>query len=124
MIRQQPITTEEEFYKVNHGKTNKETASNLLVKFFEYYGYFYDSTERISIHKDISEIQKFKTDNYAFSIEDPFDLSHNPGKSMIYGSLTHQKFIQAMRTEVNYLLNGEYVKRLETIIEHSKNYGK
>ena len=101
--------------KVNKGQENKESAVNLLVKFFEYYSYFFNSEQKISINKDLNESVKLNNDNIAFSIEDPFDKQHNPGKSMTINSIQYLKFVSAMKREVNFILNGEYVKRLEKI---------
>lgn len=99
--------------KVNEGKVNQETVTNLLVKFFEYYAYFYDSKQKISVHKDLVDSIKDHDDNIAFSIEDPFEITHNPGKSMIKNSENYNKFVKAMKREVNFILGGEYVRRLE-----------
>ena len=99
--------------KVNEGKVNQETVTNLLVKFFEYYAYFYDSKQKISVHKDLVDSIKDHDDNIAFSIEDPFETTHNPGRSMTKNSENYNKFIKAMKREVNFILGGEYVKRLE-----------
>lgn len=102
--------------RINGGKENKETATSLLIKFFEYYSYFFDSEQKISINKELSETMKQNPDNIAFSIEDPFDLQHNPGKSMTINSVQYNKFITSMKKEINFILNGEYVKRLDKII--------
>ena len=103
----------ENLLKINNGKVNEETVTNLLVKFFEYYAYIFESKQKISVHKDLIESIKEKDDNIAFSIDDPFEITHNPGKSMIKGSDNYKKFIKAMKKEVNLILSGEYVKRLE-----------
>jgi DNA polymerase sigma len=98
----------------NGGKENTETPTQLLVKFFEYFTYYYDYYEqKVSIHNEMG----FKKipDNVAFSIEDPFDKTHNPGKSMTINSNQFNKFITGMKKEINYIMNGEYVKRLEKI---------
>ena len=100
--------------KINDGKVNDETVTNLLVKFFEYYAYFYDSKQKISVHKDLKDsIKENEKDDIAFSIDDPFETTHNPGKSMIKNTENHKKFVTAMKREVNFILGGEYVKRLE-----------
>ena len=110
------IKIKEYMNRVNGGKENKETATSLLIKFFEYYSYFFDSDQRISINKELSETMKQNPDNIAFSIEDPFDVQHNPGKSMTINSVQYNKFITSMKKEINFILNGEYVKRLDKII--------
>ena len=99
--------------KINEGKQNEETVTNLLVKFFEYYAYFFDSKLKISVHNELEDSIKDKDDDIAFSIEDPFEITHNPGKSMLKSSDNYKKFIKAMKKEVNFILSGEYVKRLE-----------
>ena len=103
----------ENILKINDGKINEETVTNLLVKFFEYYAYIFESKQKISVHKDLIESIKERDDNIAFSIDDPFEITHNPGKSMIKGSDNYKKFIKAMKKEINLILSGEYVKRLE-----------
>jgi DNA polymerase sigma len=100
--------------RTNSGKENMESPTQLLVKFFEYFSYYYDYYEqRISIHNEMGF--KKVNDNIAFSIEDPFDKTHNPGKSMGINSNQFNKFITAMKKEINFIMNGEYVKRLEKI---------
>lgn len=102
--------------KQNNNKENKDSAALLLVKFFEYYSYYFDNQEqKLSIHKSIKEDVKKVPDNIAFSIDDPFDQKHNPGKSMGINSNQFNKFITSMKKEINYILNGEYVKRLEKV---------
>jgi DNA polymerase sigma len=102
--------------KNNNGLDNKEAATNLLIKFFEYYSYYYDYyDQKISINKDISEGFKKTSDSIAFSVDDPFDQNHNPGKSMIINSPQFNKFITSMKKEINFIMNGEYVKRIEKI---------
>ena len=98
---------------INNNKINKETVTNLLVKFFEYYAYCYDSNQKISINKDLIESLKKGDDNISFSIEDPFDIMTNPGKNLEKDSENSKKFIKAMKREVNLILGGEYVKRFE-----------
>ena len=98
---------------INNNKINEETVTNLLVKFFEYYSYCYDSNQKISINKDLIESIKKVDDNISFSIEDPFDITTNPGKNLEKDSENSKKFIKAMKREVNLILGGEYVKRFE-----------
>jgi DNA polymerase sigma len=103
-------------HTINQGKVNTDSASQLLVKFFEYYAYYFDYAEqKISIHKELKDCFKKTPDSVAFSIEDPFDPHHNPGKSMLINSAQFNKFITSMKKEINFILNGEYVKRLEKI---------
>jgi DNA polymerase sigma len=103
-------------FKLNQSRENIDSASSLLIKFFEYYSYNFDYyQQKISISKDKSECFKSKSDNIAFSIEDPFDNYHNPGKSMTINSNQFNKFITAMKKEINFILNGEYLKRLDKV---------
>jgi DNA polymerase sigma len=103
-------------HTLNHGKDNTDSAAQLLVKFFEYYAYYFDHSEqKISIHKELKDCFKKNPDLVAFSIDDPFDPHHNPGKSMLTNSAQFNKFITSMKKEINFVLNGEYVKRLEKI---------
>ena len=95
---------------------NEETVTNLLVKFFEYYAYFFDSRQKISVHKDLIESIKERDDDIAFSIDDPFETTNNPGKSMFKNTDNYNKFIKAMKKEVNFILSGEYVKRFESLV--------
>ncbi len=104
------------FKTENNNQVNTESAASLLVKFFEYYSYYYDFyNQRVSINKELNESMKAYTDNSAFSIEDPFDLTHNPGKSMTLNSAQFNKFLTAMKKEINFILNGEYLKRIDLI---------
>jgi len=101
------------------GDQNTDSATVLLVKFFEYYSYYFDyHNQKISIHKDLNDTVKTVMDGIAFSIDDPFDETHNPGRSMTINSAQFNKFLTAMKKEINYILNGEYIKRLDLI---SKN---
>ena len=95
---------------------NKDSVAILLVKFFEYYSYYFDyHNQKISIHKDLTETVKSNVDNIAFSIADPFDETHDPGRSMTMNSVQFNKFLTAMKKEINFILNGEYNKRLDLI---------
>jgi len=99
---------------INNNQTNKESISVLLVKFFEYYSYYFDyNNQKISIHKELNETIKSFPDNIGFTMDDPFDISHNPGKSMTMNSPQFNKFLTAMKKEINFILNGEYLKRLD-----------
>ena len=98
--------------RVNNRKENKETVTSLLIKFFEYYAYFYDPKQKISIHRELAESVKEEDDKYAFSIDDPFEVTNNPGKSMVLNSESHKKFTKAMRKEINFILSGEYITRM------------
>ena len=100
---------------INNGEKNKENVSNLLLKFFEYYAYFHDRNNIISINKNSENLKK--SHNLGFYINDPFELKHKVGKSMIYNTPQYNEFIDCMKKEVNFILSGEYIKRLSKKIE-------
>jgi len=107
----------EKLKKLNNDKENTDSVTSLLIKFFEYYGYNYDFYEqKINISRDNVPIYKHKTDNIAFSIDDPFDAFHNPGKSMAINSPQFNKFVTAIKKEINFIMNGEYLKRLDKLL--------
>ena len=108
-----PRKIKEYMSEINNNRFNEETVTNLLVKFFEYYSYCYDSNQKISIHKDLRESIKEVDDNIAYSIDDPFDVINNPGKNLEKDSESCKKFVKAMKKEINLILSGEYVKRFE-----------
>ena len=108
-----PRKIKEYMSEINNNRFNEETVTNLLVKFFEYYSYCYDSNQKISIHKDLRESIKEVDDNIAYSIDDPFDVINNPGKNLEKDSESCKKFVKAMKREINLILSGEYVKRFE-----------
>ena len=108
-----PKKIKEYMSEINNNRFNEETVTNLLVKFFEYYSYCYDSNQKISIHKDLRESIKTEDDNIAYSIDDPFDIMNNPGKNLEKDSESCKKFVKAMKREINLILSGEYVRRFE-----------
>jgi DNA polymerase sigma len=96
---------------INKGEKNEESVGNLILKFFEYYSYFYDDKYLISIKRNsLEECLKEKKDNYAFSIEDPFELNKNPGSSMTKNRAEHLYFVECMRKEINSILLGKNIK--------------
>ena len=97
---------------INKGEKNTESVGNLLLKFFEYYAYYYDKNIKISINKNLEESKKKSKDHLAFSIEDPFESNHNPGKYMKINNNKYNKFIYSMKKEINFILSGEYIKRM------------
>ena len=60
----------------------------------------------------MEESKKKSKDKLAFSIEDPFESNHNPGKYMKINNNKYNKFIYSMKKEINYILSGEYIKRM------------
>ena len=97
---------------INNGEKNNESVSNLLVKFFEYYAYFYDNNKIISIKSESDKTLNKKAKN-GFSIEDPFESKHKPGNSM---KTNTSKFVNCMKKEINNILSGEYIKRFSKSI--------
>ena len=92
--------------------------SNLLLKFFEYYAYFYDNNEIISITKKLGNPLDKKYEGVGFPIEDPFEFKHNPGNSLKINTEEYDKFIKCMKKEIIFILSGEYIKRF------SKSFSK
>jgi DNA polymerase sigma len=116
------IKAREHLLKINNNAENVESVTSLLVKFFEFFSYYFDPVNmKISISKELDETFKEIKDSYAFSIEDPFDPNHNPGKSMYMNSLTYETFIKSMKLEINYILNGEYLRRMESTYKMENN---
>ena len=97
---------------INKGEKNTESVSNLLLKFFEYYAYFYDNSEPITINKQIEITYNSKNKDKRFFIQDPFELNKNPAKRMILNSYQYKKFMNCMKKEINNILSGEYIKKL------------
>jgi DNA polymerase sigma len=116
------LKAREHLLRINNNVENVESVTILLVKFFEFFSYYFDSLRmKISISKEMDETFKELNDNYAFSIEDPFDPNHNPGKSMYMNSLTYETFLKSMKLEINYILNGEYLRRMESTQKMDNN---
>ena len=105
---------------INKGEKNKESVSTLLLQFFEYYSYFYDRKTKISIKKNIGESLSNNSSKIAFSIDDPFESKHNPGKSMKIKSIPYNKFMYYMKKEIINILSGEYIKRLNYALSEKK----
>ena len=82
------------------------------MKFFEYYSYIFDNNTKTSINKDLKESLNENSSKLAFSIEDPFEPKHNPGRSMKINSRQYMKFSYSMKKEINNILSGQYIKRL------------
>ena len=49
-------------------------------------------------------------DQIVFPIEDPFDVAHNPGKTLKVNSQQFSDFIFCMKKEINNIMSGEYFK--------------
>ena len=97
---------------INCGKENNSTVTELLVQFFEYYAYKYNTNNNrylITI-KHSDKKSAINCDQIVFPIEDPFDIEHNPGKSMKFNSQQFPNFIFCMQKEINNILSGEYFK--------------
>ena len=93
---------------INGGEENCMSATELLIKFFEFYSYEYNHY-LISI-KNSNKIEAKENEEIAFPIEDPFESEHNPGQSMKINSLQYLQFNICMKTEINNILSGEYFK--------------
>ena len=101
---------------INCDKENDSSVSELLVQFFEYYGYIYNNTNYNNKHYLISVKHSDKnfvannTELIAFPLEDPFDVNHNPSSSLKFNTPQYSEFIFCMRKEINNILGGEYFK--------------
>ena len=96
---------------INCGNENNMTNTELLVQFFEYYAYKYNMENHYLISiKHSNKIKAKNCEQIVFPIEDPFDVAHNPGKTMKYNSQQHSEFIFCMKKEINNILSGEYFK--------------
>lgn len=114
-FEENPVKIKKELDRINNGVQNNESTASLLVKFFEYYSYYFENhVMKISISDD-QEVFKEELDNYAFSMVDPFDPTHNPGRSLLINSTQFNKFTTAMKKEINFILSGEYIRRLDSI---------
>ena len=51
-----------------------------------------------------------KGEHISYPIEDPFDIEHNPGKSMKLNTQQFDTFLNYMKKEINNILSGEYFK--------------
>ena len=97
---------------INNGNENTSNVTELLVQFFEYYAYKYNTNNNrylITI-KSSEKKPAYNYDQIVFPIEDPFDVVHNPGKSMKFGSQQFSDFIFYMKKEINNIMSGEYFK--------------
>ena len=101
---------------INCEKENESSVSELLVQFFEYYGYIYNNSNYNKKHYLISVKHSDKnfiannTELIAFPLEDPFDVNHNPSSSLKFNTPQYSEFIFCMRKEINNILGGEYFK--------------
>ena len=96
---------------VNCGNENNSSVTQLLVQFFEYYAYKYNLNNHylISIKHRDKKLSN-NCEQIAFPIEDPFDVEHNPGKSLKYNTQQYSEFIFCMKKEINNIMSGEYFK--------------
>ena len=93
---------------INCNKENNDSVGELIVKFFEFYAYKYNHDYLISINN--SEKKSCKGEHISYPIEDPFDIEHNPGKSMKLNTQQFDTFLNYMKKEINNILSGEYFK--------------
>ena len=95
--------------KINFDKENNDSIGELILKFFEFYSYKYEHDYYISINN--TEKKNCKGEHFAFPMEDPFDIEHNPGKSMKLNTNQFDNFINCMKKEINIILSGEYINK-------------
>ena len=94
---------------INCNKENNDSVGELIVKFFEFYAYKYNHEYLISINN--SEKKSCKGEHISYPIEDPFDIEHNPGKSMKLNTPQFDTFLNYMKKEINNILSGEYINK-------------
>ena len=94
---------------INCNKENNDSVGELIVKFFEFYAYKYNHDYLISISN--SEKKSCKGEHISYPIEDPFDIEHNPGKSMKLNTPQFDTFLNYMRKEINNILSGENINK-------------
>lgn len=99
----------EDVQRFKYSNTNKESVGQLLVHFFEYYSYFFDSNYKIFIRSN-TEVKNLS--DTAFSIIDYFDPLNDSGNTMKMNSNEYNLFITSMKKEINYILNKEYINRI------------
>ncbi len=95
--------------KINCDKENNDSIGELILKFFEFYSYKYEHDYYISINN--TEKKNCKGEHFAFPMEDPFDIEHNPGKSMKLNTNQFDNFINCMKKEINIILSGENINK-------------
>ena len=94
---------------INCNKENNDSVGELILKFFEFYSYKYNHDYLISISN--SEKKSCKGEHISYPIEDPFDIEHNPGKSMKLNTPQFDTFLNYMRKEINNILSGENINK-------------
>jgi DNA polymerase sigma len=104
--------------KINYDKENNDSVGELILKFFEFYSYKYEHDYLISIHHN--EKKNCKGEHLAFPMEDPFDIEHNPGKSMKLNTPQFDLFLNCMRKEINNILSGDLINK-NFINNHSQS---
>ncbi len=105
--------------KINYENENNDSVGELILKFFEFYSYKYEHDYLISINNN--EKKKCLKEYIAFPIEDPFDIEHNPGKSMKLNTPQFDLFLNCMKKEINNILSGEFMNVNFMINNHSND---
>ena len=105
--------------KINYEKENNDSVGELILKFFEFYSCEYEHDYLISINNN--EKKKCLKEYIAFPIEDPFDIEHNPGKSMKLNTPQFDLFLNCMKKEINNILSGEFMNVNFMINNHSND---
>jgi len=87
--------------------SNTSDIIELLLGFFKTYGSASKSDVRISV-KEGTTLKKRESDsNYLYSIEDPFDPYHNPGKYLLKGTPSAKKMLKVMFQSYELLKQGK-----------------
>jgi DNA polymerase sigma len=88
---------------VGFGRDNHESIGKLLFEFFMFYGFYFNFKDKVIspriggiLTKEEKEwtkpVDKAKKSNYWFCVEDPFELSHNLGRTVDKGSMFNLRY--------------------------------
>ena len=69
---------------------NEMSTAEIVVKFFKFYGEEFQCDRQINIKEGGFTPKNKLKDNLAFSIIDPFQFEHNPGRSISETSMTYK----------------------------------
>ena len=69
---------------------NEMSTAELIYKFFDFYSNKFKGDKFISIKQGGFISKTNKSDKIAFSIDDPFQVEHNPGQSITLNSMSYK----------------------------------
>ena len=88
---------------------NKLTDIELLKEFFAFYSHRENfNTIKLSIKEGNHEKRSHKEEGFLYSIQDPFDIHHNPGSSLKKDSTQAQEFLDRMQKSHKLLEQGRF----------------